>query len=94
MVKIVILDRYYYSNGCYQGARGLNVNDIIDKNLEFALKPDITFIIDLPVDVALERIKNNREETAILFEKKEYLEKVRNNYLNLSFSEIKNYRWE
>ncbi len=87
--KIVILDRYYYSNGCYQGARGLDVNKIIEKNLEFALTPDVTFIIDLPVDIALDRIKNNREETAILFEKKDYLEKVRNNYLNLSFPEIK-----
>ncbi len=87
--KIVILDRYYYSNGCYQGARGLDVNKIIEKNLEFALTPDLTFIIDLPVDVALDRIKNNREETAILFEKKDYLERVRNNYLNLSFPEIK-----
>ncbi len=87
--KIVILDRYYYSNGCYQGARGLDVNKIIEKNLEFALTPDLTFIIDLPVDVALYRIKNNREETAILFEKKDYLERVRSNYLNLSFPEIK-----
>ena len=35
--KIVILDRYYYSNGCYQGARGLDVGRIIEKNLEFQI---------------------------------------------------------
>jgi len=87
--KIVILDRYYYSNGCYQGARGLDVKKIIDDNLVFAKKPDITFIIDVPVDIALTRIKKNRDEAAILFEKKDFLEKVRNNYMNLKYPEIK-----
>jgi len=87
--KIVILDRYYYSNGCYQGARGLDVKEIIDDNLVFAKKPDITFIIDVPVDIALTRIKKNRDEAAILFEKKDFLEKVRNNYMNLKYPEIK-----
>ncbi len=87
--KIVILDRYYYSNGCYQGARGLDVDKIIETNLEFALKPDITFIIDVPVEIAMERIKKNREETAKLFEKADYLQKVRNNYLDLAFPEIR-----
>lgn len=42
--------------------------------------PDITFLIDVHVDVALERIKN-RSPTTEIFEKKEFLEKVRQNYL-------------
>jgi dTMP kinase len=86
--KIVILDRYFYSNACYQGARGLDMQDIINKNLEFSPLPDITFIIDVDVDTALSRIKESRDTEAILFEKKEFLLKVRENYLTLKKDNI------
>jgi len=85
----VILDRYYYSNACYQGAKGMEIGTILKKNLEFSIVPDITFIIDVSVETALKRIKSNREETAILFEKEDYLKKVRENYLSLKSPEIK-----
>ncbi len=81
--KIVILDRYFFSTACYQGARGLNVAEILRINREFAPEPDCTFIIDVDVDTALERIRQNRDESARLFEKASYLAKVRENYLRL-----------
>lgn len=81
--KTVILDRYYFSTACYQGARGLDMAEIIKKNTSFAPVPDITFIIDVAVDRALERIKLNREQEVKLFEKKDFLGKVRANYLKL-----------
>jgi len=81
--KTVILDRYYFSTACYQGARGLDMDEIIKTNTEFAPVPDITFIIDVDVDRALERIKLNREQEAKLFEKKDFLDRVRQNYLRL-----------
>lgn len=81
--KIVILDRYYYSTACYQGARGLDVAGIIRRNTAFAPVPDITLIVDVDVDTALQRIKRNREQEAKLFEKRDFLQKVRNNYLKL-----------
>lgn len=82
--KIVILDRYYFSTACYQGARGLSCQDIISRNRRFAPSPDITLIIDVDVNVAMTRIKNNRNIRMKLFEKKSFLEKVRKNYLALS----------
>jgi len=81
--KTVILDRYYFSTACYQGARGLDMEEIIKKNTAFAPVPDITFIVDVDVDTALQRIKLNREQEVKLFEKKDFLRKVRENYLKL-----------
>ncbi len=54
--RTVVLDRYYYSNACYQGARGLDMEEILRLNREFAPEPDIVFIIDVDVDRALARI--------------------------------------
>lgn len=82
--KTVVLDRYFYSNACYQGARGLDMQAIIDLNLSFAPQPDLTFIIDVDVDRALERIRGSRQGMALLFEKKDFLLKVRGNYLKLA----------
>ena len=82
--KTVVLDRYFYSNACYQGARGLDMNAIIDLNLAFAPQPDLTFIIDVDVDRALGRINSSRPGLAMLFEKKDFLLKVRSNYLKLA----------
>jgi dTMP kinase len=79
----VVLDRYYYSNACYQGARGLDVEGILRRNREFAPEPDLVFIVDVDVDRALERIGRTRATTARLFEKQDFLEKVRANYLAL-----------
>ncbi len=82
--KTVVLDRYFYSNACYQGARGLDMKAIIDLNVSFAPQPDLTFIIDVDVDRALARIRDSRSDVAKLFEKKDFLLKVRANYLKLT----------
>ncbi|MCU0236598.1 MAG: dTMP kinase [Acidobacteria bacterium] len=79
----VVMDRYYYSNACYQGARGLDLEGILSANRAFAPEPGIVFIIDVAVERALERIRLAREGVARLFEKKDFLEKVRANYLAL-----------
>jgi len=54
--------------------------DIREKHA-FAPKPDIVLIFDLPVSVALERVKGHSD--ADEFEKEEHLEKVREAYLDL-----------
>ena len=78
--KIVLMDRYYYSTMAYQVAAGIDVNRIRQDN-EFAPKPDIVLIFDLPADLAMKRVRSH--SVADVFEKEEYLEKVRNAYLNL-----------
>ena len=78
--KIVLMDRYYYSTIAYQAAAGIDV-ERIRKDNEFATKPDIVLIFDLPVDLAMERVRGHSVGDA--FEKEEHLEKVRKAYLNL-----------
>ena len=78
--KIVLMDRYYYSTMAYQAAAGIDVNRIRKDN-EFAPKPDIVLIFDLPVDLAMKRVISH--SVADVFEKEEHLEKVREAYLNL-----------
>lgn len=77
---MVLMDRYYYSSMAYQVAGGIDVEDIRKKHV-FAPKPDVVLIFDLPVSVALERVKGHSD--ADEFEKEEHLEKVREAYLNL-----------
>ena len=78
--KIVLMDRYYYSTMAYQTAAGIDVSRI-KKDNEFAPKPDIVLIFDLPADLAMKRVRSH--SVADVFEKEEYLEKVRKAYLNL-----------
>ena len=77
---VVLMDRYYYSSMAYQVAGGIDVEEIREKHA-FAPKPDIVLIFDLPVSIALERVKGHSD--ADEFEKEEHLEKVRVAYLDL-----------
>ena len=77
---VVLMDRYYYSSMAYQVAGGIDVNVIRERHA-FAPKPDIVLIFDLPVTIALERVRGHSE--ADEFEKEDNLEKVREAYLNL-----------
>ena len=77
---VVLMDRYYYSSMAYQVAGGIDVNVIRERHT-FAPIPDIVLIFDLPVTVALERVRGHSE--ADEFEKEGHLEKVREAYLNL-----------
>lgn len=85
--KIVICDRFFDSTFAYQGfGFGIDQN-IIEKikNIAIAnLQPDITFLIDIEVDCAFDRIKqrlnNNRYEKL----NKNFHIKVRNGFLELA----------
>ena len=77
---VILMDRYYYSSMAYQVAGGIDVEEIREKHV-FAPKPDVVLIFDLPVSVALERVKGHSD--ADEFEKEEHLEKVKEAYLDL-----------
>ncbi len=74
--KIVIMDRYYFSNIAYQGALGLDPFEIQRKNEEIAPRPDLTIILDITPGEAVRRIKN-RNEPPNEFEREKYLAEVR-----------------
>jgi dTMP kinase len=81
--KVVILDRYYFSTMAYQGSRGVDPVEIRRQNEAFAPVPDLLFILDLDVDIALSRI-GGRGDTANEFEKHGSLTKCREIFLSLA----------
>ena len=84
--NVVICDRYADSTLAYQGyGRGINL-EWLEKLNEFAtagLKPDITLLVDLPVDEAFNRMQSKSFDR-IEMEGIEFLEKVRSGYLELT----------
>ncbi len=79
---VVILDRYYYSTIAYQGAKGIDEKRIRKMNEEFAVQPDLVFILDIDPQKGLERIENRKKKYR-LFEREEYLVKVREIFKSL-----------
>jgi dTMP kinase len=85
--KMVVLDRYYFSTMAYQGAKGISPQRIREENETFAPSPDLVFIFDLDPDTGLGRIAQ-RGARAVLFEREDYLEKVRAIFLGLKGREF------
>lgn len=85
--KIVILDRYYYSTLAYQGAKGIEKERIRRLNACFVIEPDLVFVLDIDAAKGLRRISGRRNRE-LLFERQDYLEEVRRNFLALSGERI------
>ncbi len=83
----VVMDRYYYSSAAYQGARGLDPEEILQRNESIAPVPDLTIILDVEPEVALKRIENRKSLT--VFEDADYLKKVREIFLSIKRPEIR-----
>ena len=81
----VVSDRYYHSTFAFQGAQGVPYERIAEDNRSVDIRvPDITFLLDVPVEVAVER-RAGRKESLRKFERDfSFDEKVRENYLELS----------
>ena len=80
----VVADRYADSTLAYQGGgRGLSVQslDSINEFGTYTLKPDLTFFIDISVDVANTRMRVERDR--IEKEGDGFQQRVREQYLNL-----------
>lgn len=71
--EVVILDRYYFSNMAYQGARGMDAQVIRTQNEQFATQPDLVLVLTVPIEVSLERI-GVRDGEGNAFEQRESLE--------------------
>ena len=83
--KFVISDRYYDSSIAYQGQReGVDKTEIYELiNMLDLPTPDITFLLDLPVDIGLKRAKNRASLDRFESEEISFHEGVRQNYLDL-----------
>jgi dTMP kinase len=88
--KTVICDRYSDSTLAYQGyGRGLNKNMIKNLNqvASSGLSPDLTILLDVPVEVSLKRKakeKRNKGGDRLEKEKFEFHQRIRDGYLKIA----------
>ncbi len=87
--KVVICDRYTDSTLAYQHfGRGLDLGDVfaINDASTDGLKPALTFLLDVPVEIGLAR-KADRKPDRFETEKLAFHQKVREGYLKLAADE-------
>lgn len=79
--ETVICDRYYFSSFAYNSLK-VSMDWVIEAHAPVfdLLRPDLVLYLDLPIEESLNRIRRNREGTEH-YEKRETLERVRENYL-------------
>jgi len=85
--KWVLCDRFTDATYAYQGGgRGISTGRIaqLENWVQGELRPDLTLLLDLPVEVGLERAKNRSEPDRFEKEKINFFEKVRAAYLEIS----------
>ncbi len=91
--KVVICDRFYDSTMAYQGyGHGVD-KDVITSIHKAAIgdfEPNLTLILDVPVDVGLERVAN-RGGTELRYEQmdKDFHERMRSGFLEIAKSNPK-----
>ncbi len=87
--KWVVCDRFIDASYAYQGAgRGIKkerIKQLFDW-LEGSLDPDLTILLDLPVDQGMSRIKSRQALDRFESENKIFFNKIREGYLDLALS--------
>ncbi|MDA7842652.1 dTMP kinase [Methylophilaceae bacterium] len=83
---VVISDRFTDATYAYQaGGKGVKDEkiDILKKWVQEGLRPDLTFLFDLPVEVSIERLNKTRKLDKFEREDKSFHKKIREKYLTL-----------
>lgn len=86
--KIILTDRFYHSTIAYQGfGRGLDLEMVKSLNsyATGGIRPDITFILDVPVEIGLKRARDVTGEKGDRMENEKisFHKKLRKAYLSL-----------
>jgi dTMP kinase len=88
---IVLSDRFYDSTTAYQGAgRGIDANFVsaLNKFVAGVATPDITFFLDIPIELALARQKEKKARLdRIESGTSEFYNRIRDGYIKLAVQE-------
>jgi dTMP kinase len=84
----VVQDRSFYSTVAYQGERGFDRQELLEKERSIAPDPDLLFVVDVPAETAIERIHHVRNLAADDFERLETLQRIRRVFLDLPSAEV------
>jgi dTMP kinase len=91
--RVVVCDRYADSTTAYQGyGRGLDLSVVtsVNKAGTLGLLPDLTILLDMPVEVGLAR-KGGKRRDRFEEENQKFHQRVRDGYLKMAAREPK--RW-
>ena len=83
----VLCDRFTDATYAYQGAgRGMGTSLIAELELivQGSLRPDLTMILDIPVELGLKRASERSDPDRFEQEKTEFFDLVRNGYLDIA----------
>jgi dTMP kinase len=80
---IVVQDRSYFSTVAYQGERGFDRAELTAMGRAIAPDPDLLIVVDVPAELALERIHASRPSAADDFERLESLQRIRRVFQDL-----------
>lgn len=81
----VVSDRFTDATFAYQGGgRGVPLQDIqvLENWVQGSLRPDLTVLLDVPLDVSMARIGQSREKDRFEEEEADFFLRVRQTYLN------------
>jgi dTMP kinase len=81
--KVVVQDRSYFSTIVYQGDRGLDRERLRMISESVAPRPDVLLVVDVPAEIAVERIRRSRPFVKDDFETLETLSRIRQVFLEL-----------
>ncbi len=93
--KIVLCDRFTDATYAYQGGgRGIDQQRIavLENFVQGQLRPDLTVLFDLPVEVGMARARQRGALDRFELEQQEFFAAVRNNYLQRAQAEPKRFR--
>ena len=86
----VVSDRFTDATFAYQGGgRGLPDTQItiLEQWVQNDLKPDLTILLDVPLNISLARIEGSREKDRFEQEQADFFQRVRNAYLRRAAAE-------
>ncbi|WP_416189189.1 dTMP kinase [Neisseria sp. CCUG17229] len=81
----VVSDRFTDATFAYQGGgRGVSLQDIevLENWVQGSLRPDLTVLLDVPLEVSMARISQTREKDRFEQEQADFFVRVREVYLN------------
>lgn len=85
--KWVLCDRFTDATYAYQGGgRKMPVSDIqtLEMLVQGQLRPDLTLLLDVPIEIGLQRAQNRGESDRFEKEKNKFKQRVRDTYLLLA----------
>ena len=85
--KWVLSDRFTDASYAYQGGgRGLSWEKIaqLEQFVQGDLRPDATILLDIPVELGMERVRNRGETDRFEQEQLSFFKRIRNAYLTLA----------